>query len=334
MLPLPRLALGRWNYMRVNFPPYTPMCDSTQARSPQYCMMLAPRSCTQCACVRVRVRLDLSCTHVPTLFSLSLHDLRIGASAILCCGTEWRRRLPGVARMRLLPHIYTPNGAPSHAHTAHAAAACSHTPPHGSGGTARLLIKLVRARTGAPMVYRGGVDPISVIPGHTSDCAMRCGWCVQAKNYDAELKRSDAWTFYLRFQALRLVPSHSLAHSRCHSALPPPNATRSLPTVSSNRSVVSSRRGLYASPCMWAARRGATGGVRVYVWLACYWTVLWRQVKNPMLTAAMAFHADGGTISRPTHRRAPCYAALFCGEGRYMAAIAGLSRRSWLGPNC
>jgi hypothetical protein len=32
---------------------------------------------------------------------------------------------------------------------------------------------------------------------------MHCGWCVQAKNYDAELKRSDAWTFYLRFQALR-----------------------------------------------------------------------------------------------------------------------------------
>ena len=58
----------------------------------------------------VRVRLDLSCTHVPTLLSLSLHDLRIGASALLCCGTEWRRRLPGVARMRLLPHIYTPNG--------------------------------------------------------------------------------------------------------------------------------------------------------------------------------------------------------------------------------
>ena len=42
MLALPRLALGRWNYMRVNFPPYTPMCDSTQARSPQYCMMPRP----------------------------------------------------------------------------------------------------------------------------------------------------------------------------------------------------------------------------------------------------------------------------------------------------
>ena len=56
---------------------------------------------------------------------------------------------------------------------------------------------------------------------------------------------------------LRLVPSHSLAHSRRHSAPPPPNATRSVPTVNSNRSVAPSRRGLYASPCMRAARRGA-----------------------------------------------------------------------------
>ena len=55
MLALPRLALGRWNYMRVNFPPYTPMCDSTQARSPQYCMMprpsrLHPVCMRACAC--------------------------------------------------------------------------------------------------------------------------------------------------------------------------------------------------------------------------------------------------------------------------------------------
>ena len=130
---------------------------------------------------------------------------------------------------------------------------------------------------------------------------------------------------------LRLVPSHSLAHSR--RPAPPPNSTRSVPTANANRLVGSSRRGLYASPCMRAAWRSATGGFRVCVWLACYWTV-WRQVKNPMLTAAMAFHADGGTISRSTHRRAPRCAALCCGEGRYMAAIAGLSRRSWVGPNC
>ena len=59
----------------------------------------------------------------------------------------------GRANATSSPHIYAEWSARSHAHTAHAAAACSHTPPHGSGGTARLLIKLVRARTGAPMAY-------------------------------------------------------------------------------------------------------------------------------------------------------------------------------------
>ena len=244
--------------------------------------------------------------------------------------------------MRLLPHIYTPNGPrqPSHAHTAHAAAACSHTRPHGSGGH-RAASHKARSCTHwrAHGIPQAAVLTLSrsyqVMPA-IAQC-IAAGACrrrtTMRSSSGATHGRSTCASRHCAEAASRAFSlAHALSTPFCAAAAKRNSfgANGQFQPLSSALTARAVRLAVHAGSSAW---RAPVGSEFTFGWLVigrrCGARSRTRCSLRPwrsMLTAVL--------FGRPTHRRAPCCAVLFCGEGPYMAAIAGLSRRSWFGPNC